>query len=404
MRFLHTADLQLGARFSQFREHSKKLREARVDTLRRILKLAVDENVDALIIAGDIFEDNQVSEKILDDCAKIFSDHPDIPVFLLPGNHDPADGPGSVWARAPFDQPPPNVTVLSTPTAIPLGNAVILASPLTQKLGNRDPSLLLDELAAGVHEPDSTLKIGVTHGSLQIPGKHKPDDHPIALDAATRAGLDYLAVGHWHSWSVYDDCRLVMPGTPEPDSFDQSSPGSVALVELSSPGVPPRIERREISTLTWHEFALDFINHKNQREALGKTLLSFQGKETQSIIRITLSGSAPVADKLETTHWLNERLKDFFISEITDRTTPSFSPAEITDLQQNHPVLAAVISDLHAAHAIATDVRPQGGNLPLSLSDLKDITGGCPTGLEDMDDAFFQTAQELLFHKFREAQ
>src|SRR5438874_607499 len=68
--------------------------------------------------------------------------------------------------------------------------------------------------------PDA-IKVGITHGALAIPGKFQPNDFPIDPAAASRAGLDYLAIGHWHEWQVYDNGRLVMPGTPECDAFER---------------------------------------------------------------------------------------------------------------------------------------------------------------------------------------
>ena len=79
----------------------------------------------------------------------------------------------------------------------------------------------------------------MTYGALAIPGKHQPNDFPIALNAASRAGVDYLAVGHWHNWQTYDNDRLVMPGTPEPDAFDQENSGCIALVEINGRGAAP---------------------------------------------------------------------------------------------------------------------------------------------------------------------
>src|SRR5436853_182870 len=79
--------------------------------------------------------------------------------------------------------------------------------------------------------PAGAAAIGVTHGAPAIEGKHQPNDFPIALDAASRAGLAYLAIGHWHNWLAdLDGGRIVMPGTPEPDRFDHERCGFVSLV------------------------------------------------------------------------------------------------------------------------------------------------------------------------------
>src|SRR5436189_169510 len=77
------------------------------------------------------------------------------------------------------------------------GGAVLLPSPCTARASTEDPTL---RLPAG--DP-SKIRIGVAHGSLRGCGfEVEPDDFPIAADAAERAGVDYLALGHWHSTLV----------------------------------------------------------------------------------------------------------------------------------------------------------------------------------------------------------
>jgi DNA repair exonuclease SbcCD nuclease subunit len=63
MKFLRTADLQIGARFTQFGEQAERLRAARVAALERILDLAARRSLDAVLIAGDLFESNQLSDR-----------------------------------------------------------------------------------------------------------------------------------------------------------------------------------------------------------------------------------------------------------------------------------------------------------------------------------------------------
>lgn len=73
--FVHSADWQLGARFAQFAGTGNRLREARLETLRRTLDFAREREVDALLIAGDLFEDNRVPRvpKTLTGCERLVS-------------------------------------------------------------------------------------------------------------------------------------------------------------------------------------------------------------------------------------------------------------------------------------------------------------------------------------------
>src|SRR5690606_28436368 len=182
-RFIHTADWQLGARFGQFGASGRRLRQARLTTLEKALALARQQAVDAFLIAGDLFEDNQVDESLVTTVVEIFRENASVPIYILPGNHDPFTGPDSVWRRTPFASGPAHVHVLTTPGVTDLGGAWLLASPLQQKLSTADPSLRFIDLAASL--PADALKIGFTHGALAIEGKHQPNDFPIALNAAS---------------------------------------------------------------------------------------------------------------------------------------------------------------------------------------------------------------------------
>jgi len=188
MKFIHTADLQIGARFTQFGEKAEVLRAARLSTLKRILVIAREKGVDGLLIAGDMFESNQMATALVDEAFAALAACPEIPVVILPGNHDPLDGPSCIWMRKPFVNPPAHVTVCVSRDPVPLGDAMVLPVPITQKVSTKDPSLPLVEMAATMAA--DKIKIGMTHGALAIEGKHQPSDQPVALNAATRAGLD----------------------------------------------------------------------------------------------------------------------------------------------------------------------------------------------------------------------
>jgi DNA repair exonuclease SbcCD nuclease subunit len=270
-RFIHTADWQLGARFSQFGASGVRLREARLSTLAKALALARQHAADAFLVAGDLFEDNQVDESLVAAVGKIFAEHSSVPIYILPGNHDPFTGPESIWHRRSMLSLPAHVHLLTSPGVTDLGGIFLLASPLQQKLSTTDPSFRFIELAASL--PANAIKIGITHGALAIDGKHQLNDFPIALKAATRAGLDYLAIGHWHNWLAdTDGGRVVMPGTPEPDRFANDAAGNVALVEIAARGQQPLVKPLPVNTLTWRSLAFDFLSPDAARASLEAAL------------------------------------------------------------------------------------------------------------------------------------
>lgn len=98
VRILHTADVHIGKVFDQFGTFGRQLRTQIRETFRKVLDLAASQRVDAVILAGDIFD----SDKIAISDIRFFMDAVNsirpIPVFFLPGTwtHD------SVYQKAIF--------------------------------------------------------------------------------------------------------------------------------------------------------------------------------------------------------------------------------------------------------------------------------------------------------------
>jgi DNA repair exonuclease SbcCD nuclease subunit len=406
-RLLHSADWQLGARFTQFGPRAPALRDARLRTLARTLSLARDRGADAFLVAGDLFEDNEVEDRLVEAALAVFRDHPDVPIFVLPGNHDPLHGPGSVWQRRAWRQPPPHVTVLREPGVIRLADGVhLLASPLTQKRSPTDPSLALMDLARGL--PAEDLKIGVTHGSPAIEARHEPDDFPISLRAASRAGLDYLALGHWHGWLAdLDGGRMVMPGTPEPDRFESDGAGLVAWVELDGPGALPRVEPLPVAELVWRSFTVDCLQLEAARASLAGELAALTAHPARVVVRVTLSGGASPAALTELRAWLDPQLSAFLAPQVHDRTRAQLSAVELADLQARHPILNAVLADIDRLEVFAggagAATPPDGSAPPLTLKEAQALLAAADIDLTLLDAALFNHLRHLLLQALQEA-
>src|SRR5438128_6970287 len=90
LRLLHTADWHLGRRFPSFPEEAqKKLSRARMDVIPTILDLARRNMVNAVLCAGDLFDDPTPAPDFWEGLATTLRDRstPQVPVFLVPGNH-----------------------------------------------------------------------------------------------------------------------------------------------------------------------------------------------------------------------------------------------------------------------------------------------------------------------------
>lgn len=415
LRLLHSADWQLGARFSQFSSFGIRLREARLETLKRSLELAEKHEADAFLVAGDLFEDNQVDDTLVAAVLDLFRAHAALPVYLLPGNHDPHTGPDSIWQRKAFLNAPANVHVVREAGAIDIGSHTrLLAVPLHQKQSSIDPSLKLVELAAGL--PADVIKIGLTHGALAIEAKHQPNDFPIALNAATRAGLDYLAIGHWHNWLADTDSgRIVMPGTPEPDRFANDDSGHIALVEIDAPGQSPRIQKLPVATLAWRALSFDFLHAEASRATLSAALAELAPAAARTVLRVTLTGTASPTALAEVRAWLAPALAPFLVGQLRDETRVALTAAELADLQARHPILAQVLADIDrletfaggnapsfTAPAADNTPPPSASAAPLTLAEAQSLLAPAKIDLAQLTPEWFARLRQTLFQALQE--
>lgn len=250
-RLLHTADWQIGRQFHTFdAEIAPLLAEERLLAVERIARLAAEQRVDAVLVAGDVFDAQTVSERTLRRLFNALAAYAG-PWLVIPGNHDAALAE-SVWTRAGrLGVVPANVDLLLAPGVRCVGNAfAVLAAPLTQRHTYEDLTAWFDQ----AETPAGLLRIGLAHGSVQgvLPdGIDSPN--PIAADRAARARLDYLALGDWHGCKRID-ARTWYAGTPEPDRFRSVEAGQALLVDIAAPGAEPQVTAVPVGRYRWRSW------------------------------------------------------------------------------------------------------------------------------------------------------
>lgn len=293
IRFVHTADWQLGMRPYYLDERTQELfAEARFDAIRQIGRLAQQEACDCVVVAGDVFEnqpDRRTVARALDAMATI-----PVPVYLLPGNHDPLE-PGSVYRSTTFSgRKPDNVHVLDTPTLTEIKPGVeILAAPWLSRRPARD---LVADVCESVG-PAPGIRVLVGHG---IVDSLSPSRDNLALihvgpleNALHDRRLHYIALGDRHSVTRISD-RIWYSGTPEATDFGEERPGLALIVQIEPDGACT-VEEREAGH--WHFVRREF-ELAGERD-LGQVAewLDQLTNKGRTIVRLGLTGTLPVRGK-----------------------------------------------------------------------------------------------------------
>ncbi|WP_454827570.1 metallophosphoesterase family protein [Paraburkholderia xenovorans] len=290
IRFLHTADWQIGTQFGQFEpDEAAHLAEARFETVRRIAGEAAARKVDAVLVAGDVFDLQTVSDTVI---RRLFGALQGFtgPWIMLPGNHDAALVE-SVWTRAQrLNCIAPNVRVVLEPGVVLLDacRCALLCAPLTQRITYDDTTGFFDttETPAGYH------RVGLAHGSVSgILQEGIDSSNPIAPTRAASARLDYLALGDWHGHLRVDE-RTWYAGTHEQDRFRANDPGFMLDVTLREPGAPPEVEPVRVGQYQWHRWD-ETIAVPTDVDSLEARLATLGSHD---VLRVTVGGTAALAD------------------------------------------------------------------------------------------------------------
>ncbi|MGC4030922.1 MAG: DNA repair exonuclease [Tepidisphaeraceae bacterium] len=334
-RFLHTSDWQIGMKAAGLGAASGKVRQFRLDAIRNLLEIARDQQAAAVIVAGDIFEDNQVSTTLVEQVAGILNDADACPIYLLPGNHDPFTL-GSVWHRDVWRQLRPHVRLLTDHQPIELAAGVSLfPCPLLAKHGTDDPTARIPPRPPS----DKTLRIAVAHGTMRIRPDVGDDDFPIALDAAERADVDYLALGHWHSVLAGGGGRAWYSGTHETTKFGERDSGQALLVTLTDAGRPPGVEAVRTGVLKWAEESVDL--ESDTADAVVRRFREWPDAANQ-LLRLICTGRATPATAAAIEQLRGVLAERFLYADCdTAHLRPEDAAEALTDLNGSPYLIAA---------------------------------------------------------------
>jgi DNA repair protein SbcD/Mre11 len=323
LRLLHLADVHIGHEFKSLGEAGREQREQLLATFERVCRLGVEREVDATLIAGDLFDRQVVGAASLARvaCALELLTAARIPVVILPGTHDP-DVEGGVWRTW---SPQAGVTVLTeaAPLALleDLDLAVHGAIGAGAKLGKR--------LAGWADEERLGLNVGMVHGSLPMPGlTDSSPEQPLDPSAIEASGMDYVALGHWHGMAEhrFGGVTAAYPGSPEPVAFDQRGAGNVLIVELG--GKRPVVEPVRVGRRTLERLFLD-VGQLTSEEAIARAIGERAGPNVG--LEVTLGGVRPASLIVDADGLENELSPGFFRLSVVDDSHPALERIDPAD-------------------------------------------------------------------------
>ena len=226
MRFIHLADVHLGAVPDRGYAWSARREEEIWDSFRRVIALIRNDPVDLLLIAGDLFHRPPLASQARE-VRDLFRMIPDTRVYMMAGNHDYLKA-GSPYLTTDW---PDNVYVFSTqePRRVADPQLPVYIYGLSYEAQQitlplyRDFAPWTDEDEAGEDAgPDEALHILLAHGG-------DPEHIPLNVRELSAAGFDYIALGHIHRPQILITDRAAYCGALEPIDRDDTGPHGYVL-------------------------------------------------------------------------------------------------------------------------------------------------------------------------------
>ncbi len=362
LKILHTADVHLGAKFLGLGRKGQVLRSRLLQAFDDTVNLAIREKVDLLLIAGDLFDSPDVSKTLLAQVAYRLQDlsATGIPVCITPGTHDPY-GDDSVY-RAPELADIGGLTVFTretmTPAYFPELDCVVYGNANMKPFANRRP---LESLEVDEHV---RYRLGMVHASFEIPDLAE-DTYVVTPPEVAASGLDYLALGHIHSFSDRSSGEVTAfyPGSPEMVRMQKGDTGNVLVVEFGEEETWVRPFRT--GSLTYEELTI------LAEEAAPVTLVSMleSRADPDKVLQVNIDGLRPPGyiDPAP----VIEQLSDlFFFVRAADRSVPAPSTLDPEAYPAGSPAseyLKLLSAGLDGASASETDEIQEAMMVGLSL-------------------------------------
>ncbi len=312
MKILHTSDLHLESPLTAHLP-SGKVRERRAElfaTLSTLIDEAVRLDAKIFIIAGDLFDTDRITKTARRRILSLIEGHPSISFFYLAGNHE-LDALLSGGERLPE-----NLFTFGE------GWTYFTAGDLTVAGRTETAPDMFDTLSL----PEDKKNVVVLHGEL----RDRSDTGGIIgrRDAAGR-NIDYLALGHYHSYSaekIDSRCTAVYCGTPEGRGFDETGKKGFSLAVCDARGISHSFMRSAKRLLL--EVEVDITDAHSAYEIELAVERSLLGVRPLDLLRVVLVGEHRLEARPDLAA-LTARFGDrYYCFEMKDKTRLRVSAAD----------------------------------------------------------------------------
>ena len=307
MKIIHCSDLHLDSPLGHnFTPAQAKTRNAELcATFGRMVQFARREQVEAVLLAGDLFDSGYASARTVEFVLDQIRNAPQVTFFYIRGNHD--------GGRDPFDGAvlPRNLKTFGPVwTSYPCGDALITGMELGA--GNREPSF------SGLSLPADRCNIVMLHGDISS----QPGPDHIPVQALRGKHIDYLALGHLHSYQAgkLDDRGIFCySGCLEGRGFDECGEKGFALLEVSGGRMRSRFV--PFASRRLHEIDVDITGAETVTQILRLMETAATEIPREDLVKFVLRGEYTLQTQKDPVFWKKALANRFWFVKIDDESS-----------------------------------------------------------------------------------
>ena len=384
MKFIHTADIHLDSPLSGLAAYKDApadlLRTVTRDAFTKLVDVAIDESVDFMVIAGDLYDgtwkDYNTGHFFCREMGRL--NKVGIPVYLLFGNHD-ADSEMTKKLALPA-----NVHQFESrkPSTFQIDALKVALHGRSYK-----DAATLENLATGYPDPIAGwLNIGVLHTALGGNAAHA-NYAPCSVAELNAKGYDYWALGHVHEHAIVQESPwIVFPGNLQGRHIRETGSRGAVIVTADDGGIQS-VDRLLVDLLRWHIVEVDASSANEMSEVVrlvGQAFERLLGLTPEKIflsVRVCIKGKTAAHGEL---FGLESQLREeilgqaasqgidrLWVEKVRLETQPMSETDEVgerTDaIADLHALLSGAPEDADFLKSLLDDLRPMVDKAPIEL-------------------------------------
>ena len=395
--FIHTADIHLDSPLRGLNQHADapvdQIRGATRRALDRLVSLALEKNVDFLLIAGDLYDGDwpDYSTGLFFNKQMSRLNEANIPVYLISGNHDAAS------KITKSLKPPANVTVLSTkvPETVLIDGLPVAIHGQGFATQSVTENLVLEYPSAS----PKRFNIGMLHTSLTGNPQHDPYA-PCSINDLTEKGYDYWALGHIHQHAVvHESPHIVYSGNPQGRHIKETDERGCYFIEVTDDLTIKQLSFEVTDVVRWKALEIDISSLVDADALLEQITQHMETALAEAngrllALRITLVGDSPLHDKLhaQLSQWQAECVSIAAqVERLRIKTNPTYDPQELAQRDDLTKLVLEALNDFTPSKVPAPVAQLRDKLKDIGNKDLQSLLA-----LSDADDQLKQDVSAIV--------